>query len=126
MLPAPDLLPATYAARPTDRAPVRAQDNKRAENAAGPSSEWWHGLFVGEDTLDTKSVSVQDYVSTEQLGPEQRKVAEDGRREQLEQAKAEAEYSRARQSAKDAEEKLKPSQKEVVHPNSSWMHVARP
>ena len=35
---------------------VLQKDNKRPENDAGPSSEWWTGLFVGEDTFDKSAV----------------------------------------------------------------------
>ena len=53
-----------------------AKDNLRAANS-GPSSEWWYGLFAGEDTIDTSAVSVGDYASTTQLRPDQRaEVAE--------------------------------------------------
>lgn len=36
------------------------------------STEWWHGVFAGEDTLDAQAVSVTDYVRAEQLPAEQR------------------------------------------------------
>jgi hypothetical protein len=47
-----------------------AKDNKRAANT-GPSTEWWLGLFEGEDTSDPRAVSVEDYASASQLPPEQ-------------------------------------------------------
>jgi len=48
-----------------------AKDNRRAENT-GPSTEWWNGVFAGEDTLDAAAVSVSDYVQVNELPPEQR------------------------------------------------------
>ena len=53
-----------------------AKDNLRAENT-GPSTEWWHGIFAGEDTLDTSAVSVGDYVKTSSLRPDQRAELEE-------------------------------------------------
>ncbi len=47
-----------------------AKDNKRAVNV-GPSTEWWHGIFAGEDTLDPDAHSVQDYVRADQLSDDQ-------------------------------------------------------
>ncbi|KAL1518714.1 hypothetical protein AB1Y20_003001 [Prymnesium parvum] len=93
---------------------VLAKDNMRAENLAGPSSEWWHGLFEAEDTLDKGEVSVEDYVKPEQLPPEQRRQAEEGHREQVAAAKAEAEYSVARQKARETEEGLPAAQRELL------------
>ena len=53
-----------------------AKDNKRAENERdGPSSEWWLGVLKGEDSIDSKDISVEDYVQPEQLPPEQREQA---------------------------------------------------
>ena len=94
-------------------APPPPQDNKRPENQAGPSYEWWHGLFAGEDTLDTKQVSVEDYVRPDQMGPEQRRQAEEKHRTQVEYAKAGEEDKREKEAAKEREEVLPQSQKEV-------------
>lgn len=96
------------------------QDNKRAENDAGPSSEWWNGLFERENTLNKDVVSVEDYVRPDQLPAEQLRQAEEGHRNRVEQAMAEAAYTRARQKAKEEEEALPSNQKEVpgLHPDT--------
>jgi hypothetical protein len=52
-----------------------AKDNQRNENT-GPSTEWWHGVFKDEDTLDTSSVSVSDYARPDQVPAEQRAMVD--------------------------------------------------
>lgn len=88
-----------------------AKDNKRAANDAGPSSEWWHGLFAGEDTLDTKSVSVEDYVSVGQLEEEQRGQVAQQLAERDQATRAEAERKAA---VAATEASLPSSQKEML------------
>ena len=105
-------LPSNYFARHVQRtcsSPsmwCASQDNKRPENAAGPSSEWWLGIFAGEDTVDKELVSVQDYARPDQLPPEQLMQAEEGHWAQVQDAKA-------RQKAKDTEAGLSDDKKEV-------------
>ena len=84
-----------------------AKDNLRAENT-GPSTEWWHGLIAGEDTLDTASVSVSDYVSTAQLTSEQRAALNKtrAREDEVESAKQRAEAALDPRK-RDALEKLR-------------------
>ena len=84
-----------------------AKDNLRAENT-GPSTEWWHGLIAGEDTLDTASVSVSDYVSTAQLTSEQRAALNKtrAREDEVECAKQRAEAALDPRK-RDALEKLR-------------------
>ena len=83
-----------------------SKDNLRAENT-GPSSEWWHGLFAGEDNLDAAAVSVGDYVSANQLSQEQRAELEEtrARRDEAEEAKQESVV---------AEAALEPGQREAL------------
>lgn len=68
-----------------------AKDNRRAENV-GPISEWWHGLFEGEESLDKSAVSVEDYIRSDQLPPEQRvELSETRARREAAEAKLAAE-----------------------------------
>ena len=64
-----------------------AKDNMRAENT-GPSCEWWNGLFAGEDTLETASVSINDYARASMLQPAQRAELESSREAQQRQLAA--------------------------------------
>ena len=92
-----------------------AKDNKRAENERdGPSSEWWLGVLKGEDSIDSKDISVEDYVQPEQLPPEQREQAMRGPPQPPQPpgsykpaaqlaAEAEAEEDRRRAAATEAE-----------------------
>mmetsp|Transcript_8183 Transcript_8183/g.16444 ORF Transcript_8183/g.16444 Transcript_8183/m.16444 type:complete len:228 (+) Transcript_8183:79-762(+) len=98
-----------------------AKDNKRAANVRdGPSSEWWLGVLEGEDSIDSKEVSVEDYVRPEQLPPEQREKA---MREPASivrptksaaQLAAEAEAEASRQHAAATEAELPSEKKEML------------
>jgi len=97
-----------------------AKDNKRAANEReGPSSEWWLGVLKGEDSIESKDISVQDYVQPEQLPPEQREQARGppqppqppGSYKPAAQLAAEAEAEADRQRAAATEAKLDPDRK---------------
>lgn len=51
-----------------------AKDNKRRENTQ-ESSAWWLGILEGEDSIDSKDISVEDYVRADQLPAEEREKA---------------------------------------------------
>tara|TARA_B110001452_G_scaffold121327_1_gene100678 strand:+ start:652 stop:1926 length:1275 start_codon:yes stop_codon:yes gene_type:complete len=51
-----------------------AKDNQRRENTE-ESSAWWHGILEGEDSIDSKDISVEDYVRPDQLPAEEREKA---------------------------------------------------
>ena len=98
-----------------------AKDNKRAENVRdGPSSEWWLGVLEGEDSIDCKDVSVEDYVRPEQLPPDQREKAmrelpqPPGPTKSAAQLAAEAEAEASRQRAAVTEAELPSEKKEML------------
>ena len=98
-----------------------AKDNKRAANERdGPSSEWWLGVLKGEDSIESKDISVQDYVQPEQLPPEQREQAmrgppqPPGSYKPAAQLAAEAEAEADRQRAAATEAKLDPDKKMML------------
>ena len=101
-----------------------AKDNKRPENERdGPSSEWWLGVLKGEDSIESKDISVQDYVTPEQLPPEQREQVmrgppqpspPPGSYKPAAQLAAEAEAEADRQRAAAAEAKLDPDKKMML------------
>ena len=44
-----------------------AKDNKRPENDGGPSTEWWTGLFYGEETWEKAAVRSRTLASRSTL-----------------------------------------------------------
>jgi len=88
-----------------------AKDNKRPENDGGPSTEWWTGLFYGEETWEKAAVSVNDYVSLQQLTPEQRRQTEMG---ELGKTEEQIEAERQQRRHLDTEAALPDSQKQML------------
>lgn len=89
-----------------------AKDNLRAENT-GPSTEWWLGLFSGEDTIDSTAVSIGDYVTRNQLRPDQLAELDEARSRsddaEIARARAKAAEDALDDGRRDALEKLRAS-----------------